>query len=551
MRFVRPVVKTVGNISGTVRDVGRLREVAIILVRHGMGMLVAGIDVPGISKSSEFTTTPERTVAAIQELGPTFIKLGQILSTRPDVMSDDYINALQSLQDDVKPLEFKEIENILSAEFGIEWRNLFLSVNEESLATASIAQVHRAMLHDGKEVVLKVQRSGIESLIHSDLNIIKLLLDRFIHEFPEMELFDPYGMFNEFRKSLAAELDFEQELRNLHRFRKNFFHDSIVRLPEPYEEYSTKKVVCMEYFGGVKIRSAREHGCDMTLIGERYLKVAYSMLFEHGFFHGDLHPGNVMVLEDNVIGVIDCGMVGRLTTEMKDQLAALIFALYRGENRMIAKIFYDISIKEKRVDYLAFERDAIEVAEQHWSGGSFSEMDIGAFLLDLTRGALRHHVHAPTSFTMFFKGVLTTEGLAKSLLPEVDPLKAAQPYVERLIKERWTPHKWGDFGVQNVEAFASIVKRLPISMSQLLDDFDHQRLYLKVEKIERKQDQDSAMRRQGILVIAIMSVGWMALGIAGLFLREFYAYGIPLLTIISVFIAMVMQLIVVVRVWFK
>ena len=152
---------------------------------------------------------------------------------------------------------------------------------------------------------------------------------------------------------------------------------------------------------------------------------------------------------------------------------------------------------------------------------------------------------------MFFKGVLTTEGLAKSLLPEVDPLKAAQPYVERLIKERWTPQKWGDVGLQNMEAFASIIKRLPISLAQLLDDFDHQRLYLKVEHIERKQDQDHAMRRQGILVLSIVSIGWMALGISGLFLKDFYAYGLPVLSILSILVALGMQFIVIMRVWIK
>ncbi len=549
MRIVRPVVKTVGNLTGTVRDVNRLREVSLILARHGLGLLVSGIDLPGITQSKEISTTPNRTVAAIQELGPTFIKFGQILSTRPDVLPDEYIEALQSLQDNVSPLGFSEIQTILRQELGENWRDLFLSIEESPLATASIAQVHSAELQDGQQVVLKVQRLGIEEQINSDLNILQFLLNRALHEFPEMELFDPHGMFVEFRKSILSELNFEQEVKNLLRFRKNFFHHEGVKLPKPFEEFCTRKVLCMERLNGIKIRMARAEGCDMTIVGERYLQVAYSMLFEHGFFHGDLHPGNVLVLENNVVGIIDCGMIGRLTQEMKDQLASLIYALYRGDNRSIAKIFFDISIKEERVDYQAFERDAIEVAEQHWSGGSFSDMDIGSFLMGLTRGALRHRVHAPTAFTMFFKGVLTTEGLAKSLLPEVDPIKAAQPYVERLIKERWQPERWGDLGMQNIAAFSTIAKRLPISISQLLDDLDQQRLYLKVEKIERKEDQQVAMRRQTALVLTLMSLGWLGVAIAGLFYRGADFYGLPMLFLVSLGISISIQCLVVFRIW--
>lgn len=551
MRFVRPVVKTVGSLSGTVRDMKRLREVATILVRHGFDLLVRGVDVPGISASNRLESTPERSVSAIQELGPTFIKFGQILSTRPDVLPPEYIEAFQALQDAVTPLSWDMIEKTLESDFGKEWHQSFLSLEKKPLATASIAQVHAAVLSDGTEVVLKIQRPKIERQIYSDLNILRFLLERAIHEFPEMELFDPMGMFLEFKRSLIAELDFDQEMKNLRRFEKNFFHNDGVVLPQPFENYCSKHILCMERLKGIPIRKARENGANMDIVGERYLNVAYSMLFEHGFFHGDLHPGNVLVLEDNKIGILDCGMVGRLSKEMKDQLATLIYALYRGDNKLIAKIFFDISIKEKRVDYFAFERDAIEVAEKYWSGGSFADMDIGGFLMDLTTKALQHQVHAPTAFTMFFKAVLTTEGLAKSLLPEIDPLKAAQPYVEKLIKGRWQPEHWSELGIQNIEAFSGLAKRLPISLGQLLDDFDHQRLFFQVEKVERKDDQKRAMMRQGIVVMGIFSLSWMALGIAGLFLEGTHWKGIPILSLFSITISIVMQIFVMMRIWWR
>ena len=515
MKIVRPFVKTVGSLSVTVRDANRFREVAVILAKHGLGALVSGVDIPGLQVDSEYNSTPKRLVEALQELGPTFIKFGQILSTRSDIVPLDYLIALQQLQDDVHPLEFKTLKQTLQQDLSQQWEELVESINDNPLATASIAQVHQGVLKSGKKVVFKIRRPRIDSIIDSDLHILRFLLERFLHEFPEMELFDPRGMFLEFERALSSELDFGLELKNLQQFHKSFYHMEGIRFPEPIEALSSHRVLCMEFLEGVQIRKAREKGFDMELIGERYLSLAYTMLFDHGFFHGDLHPGNVLVLPDQSIGVLDCGMVGRLTREMKDQLATLIYALYRGDNKLIAKIFFEISIKKERIDYIAFERDAVQVAEKHWSGGSFSEMDIGAFLMDLTTNALRHKVYAPTAFTMFFKAVLTTEGLAKSLLPEVDPLKVAQPYVEKLVKARWQPQHWTELGTQNALAFSSILKRLPISMSQLLDDLDYQRLQIKVEQIEHQKDQKAAMRRQGLLVIGLLAFGWLMVSSIG------------------------------------
>ncbi len=544
MKLVRPFVKTVGSLSVTVRDAKRFREVAVVLAKHGLGILVAGVDLPGLKVEAEFSGTPQRLVQALQELGPTFIKFGQILSTRPDIVPLEYLKALQQLQDDVTPLAFGPLKQSIDEDFSDSWDALVASIAQEPLATASIAQVHRATLVDGREVVFKIRRPNIASIIESDLHILRFLLERFLHEFPEMELFDPRGMFLEFERALSAELDFAQEMKNLQRFQKSFYHMEGIRFPEPIEELSSHRILCMEFLQGVQIRKARENGFDMELIGERYLSLAYTMLFDHGFFHGDLHPGNVLVLPDQSIGVLDCGMVGRLTREMKDQLATLIYALYRGDNKLIAKIFFEISIKKERIDYVAFERDSIQVAERHWSGGSFAEMDIGAFLMDLTTNALRHKVYAPTAFTMFFKAVLTTEGLAKALLPEVDPLKVAQPYVEKLVKARWQPEHWTDLGTQNALAFSSLFKRMPISISQLLDDLDYQRLRLNVEHIEQKSSQQAAMRRQGLLVLGLLAMSWMAFALVG-FVQE----GLSALFMIGMGASLLLQLFVLVVLW--
>ena len=509
MGLIRTGVSAVSKLSVGVRDMERFRQVGLILAKYGLSGLLAG---RSNLDEEQLRTTPQHLTQAIQELGPTFIKFGQILSTRPDILSEEYLQAFQSLQDEVSSLAFADVSAVLEAELKPGWRDTFFnSIDEKPIATASIAQVHGAELKDGSQVVLKIQRLNIEKQIQADLSILSLILEQGLREFPELELFDPRGMFLQFKRSLLSELDFILEKKNLQRFYKNFQEFDEVIIPTVVEECSTKRVLCMEFLDGVKIRKAREKGFDMKLLGERYLTVAYSMLFDHGFFHGDLHPGNVLILEGHRIGVIDCGMVGYLTQDMKDVLASLIYCLYRGDHQGVARTFFELSIKEGRVNYGDFERDAVYVAEQHWSGGSFAEMNIGAFLMDLTRGALKHRVRAPTEFTMFFKGVLTTEGLAKSLLPEVDPLAAAQPYIEKMVQDRWQPQRWSELGLRNISSFSNIAKRLPISISQLLDDLEHQRFRIQQEVHYSQVDRNIFLRLENTKMLIAISAIWLLL----------------------------------------
>jgi ubiquinone biosynthesis protein len=505
--------------------------VATVLVKHGLGILVAGLDLPGVRASRRFESTPARAVAAIKELGPTYIKLGQILSTRPDVIPQAYIEAFEQLQDNVEPMPFSSIAEQMALELGVDWRARIDEIDESPLATASIAQVHRARLLDGQQVVFKVQRPGIEKGIRSDLNILSFLTQRTNAEFPEAELFDLKGILSEFRRSTISELDFTAEARNLRRFQVNFEGNAAVVLPDVHEALSTRRVLCMEFLDGTKIRVARQHGHNMKVVGERYLDVAYSMLFEHGFFHGDLHPGNVLILEGERIGIIDCGMVGRLSTSMKDNIAALIFALHRGDQRTVARLFFDICFKERRIDYPSFERDTIEVAERHWSGGSISEMHIGAFLMDLTRGALRHRLQAPPEFTMFFKSILTTEGLAKAMLPEVDPIRAAQPYVRALLAERWGQERLMEDSNYTMMSLSTLARRLPITLTQLLDDVDHQRLLLRVSLRESPELLASHDRRQNRLIVTILTVAAALCGTLSLSWEGGHIGGWPLLSL--------------------
>jgi len=262
----------------------------------------------------------------------------------------------------------------------------------------------------------------------------------------------------------------------------------------------------------VKIRDAREAGHSMTIVGENYLQVAYQMLFIHGYFHGDLHPGNVLVLPGGVIGLLDFGMTGSLTREMNDNLVALIFAVERGDFRTCTRVFFDIAIKDDRVDYQAFERDTIDVMQRNWVGTSVASMQIGRFLTDITRGAIRHRVRAPQNYTMFFKALLTTEGLAKALIPEMDPLAAAKPFVEQLVSERFGEQRFKEDLFYNAVTLASLVRRLPVTLSQVMDDLDRQQLHLQLHHHQDADEAQARDRRQNRMILGMMAVAGAVCG---------------------------------------
>ena len=511
MRFVRPVVQTVSDVTGRVRDLSRLQEVARILAGHGLGMVVAGLDLPATRNLGRtFASTPERLKRAIEQLGPTYVKLGQVLSTRPDLLPPAYIEALQELQDDVDPLPWSAIKKRLDKDLGPEWEDALAWFDEVPLATASIAQVHRGRLDDGQEVVFKVQRPGIGPKIRSDLNILQFLAKRALVEYPEARAFDPVGVVAEFEHSILAELDFVLEARHMDRVRQNFVETDFVRVPEVHRPMSGRTVLCMEFLDGVKMRDARASGCDMALVGQRYLTVAYDMLFQHGLFHGDLHPGNVVVLPGDVLGLLDFGMIGRMTPEMRSNVISIIFALQRGDYRTIARLFYDIAIKDERVDFQAVETATIEIMDRHWTGNSVRDMQLGPFVVDLAAAAARHGARVPRAYTMFFKAILTSEGLAKTLINEVDPIEAAEPYIRDHLQRTFGEERLKQDAFYHFVTLSTLGRRLPTVISQLLDDLEQQQLRFQVRDPDRSellQRQDSMVNRVVITLLTITAFG--------------------------------------------
>ncbi|MEX1366080.1 MAG: AarF/ABC1/UbiB kinase family protein [Nannocystaceae bacterium] len=528
MSVLRTLVSSSRALVTGAKEIVRFREITRVFVRHGFGWVFSQLklrrelqpDFEGADLTRAALASPDtgkRLVAALTELGPTFIKLGQILSTRSDLLPPSIISELTTLQSDVGSLPFEEIETQLIKTLGKDYREHFASLDEEPLASASIAQVHRATLKDGQEVVLKIQRPGVQPKIESDLGILYAIAGWVEEAIAEAQAMDLRGVITDFTKSISQELDFKIEARNIQRFIRNFEDVDHVAFPTVHEELSSTEVLCMEFLRGRKFSEVLDAGESTDRVVQVYFDAAYKMLFHDGFFHGDLHPGNVLMMEDGRLAILDCGMVGRLSPSMKDKLIDILWAVLNEDLEAVARSFWALSIRQGHVDYQAFEMDTIEIAERYIVGLPLSEIQIGTLFAEIVSGAAKHNVRMPTDFTMMFKAIITTEGMAKAIAPDLDPVELARPYIEQMVTQRYSPERvkqqlLADFGV-----FSRMFRSLPNSVPDLIDELRGGKVALglspKTLEVWRKStDQHNRRNVRAALTISCLACGTYSLG---------------------------------------
>jgi ubiquinone biosynthesis protein len=527
------VLRTLVNSSRALitgaREVARFREIASVFIRHGFGWAFAQlklrrelqVDYEGADLTRATLGSPDtgkRLVGAFTELGPTFVKLGQILSTRTDLLPPSITDELATLQDNVQSLGFDEIDAQLVRNLGADYRERLEDLDEKPLASASIAQVHRATLKDGRPVVLKVQRPGVQPKIESDLGILFVMAGWLEEAIEEAQVMDLQGIITGFTKSISAELDFTIEARSLDRFRRNFADADDVVFPQVIDELSTDQVLCMEYLDGRKFSEVLAAGEDIGSLVNAYFNTAYKMLFIHGFFHGDLHPGNVLVMPDGKLGILDCGMVGRLSPTMKDRVIDILHAVMSEDLQAVARTFYDLSIRSGPVDYSRFEADVVDIAERYLVGLPLSEVQIGTLFAEIVGGATRHNVRMPTDFTMLFKAILTTEGMAKTIAPDTDPIELARPFIMQMVAERYSPARLRQILLADFNLVSRMFRALPNTLPALLDDIRGGKLALTLSEDTldlQRRDADARMRRgvRAAMTITFIACGTFTLGL--------------------------------------
>jgi ubiquinone biosynthesis protein len=462
------------------RHIGRYRDIALALLRHGFGIVVEEIGFAQLlsfpqklflePKTKHTKTVGERIKLVLQELGPTFVKLGQIASTRPDLIPEEIVRELEKLQDQVPPFAFQEVRAIIQEELGEELDHIFQHFEAIPLAAASIGQVHRAVLRSGEKVAVKVQRPNIAGVIETDLEILQDLAVLAEHRLEWAARYNIRDMVDEFSKSLRAELDYTIEGRNAEKIANQFKSDPTVYVPKVFWEYSTKKVLTMEYVDGVKLNELdqlKQRGYNAKILAERLAKAIFNQIFNNGFFHGDPHPGNVFVLPGEVIAFIDFGMVGRLTPEMKYHFSSVVIALMRQDSDGLIKAILHTGLVPDDVNMAQLRGDVEQLREKYY-GVPLSQISLGEAVNDLFRTANRHSIRIPGDLTVLGKTLLTVEGVVEKLYPDFSIFDIAEPFGRKLLKERLHPKHVAEMLWKRVLGFGEILIDLPRHMTEAI-----------------------------------------------------------------------------------
>lgn len=530
----------------TFRELDRLRQIYVVLVRHGFADVARRIGLGGKAKEpkdkdlakvasdppedaelasaealgAEVQKSPmaERVRLVLMDLGPSFVKLGQIASTRTDVLPAEWSTELKKLQDEVSPLPFEKIREAVETSLGAPLDSVYESFEEKPLAAASIGQVHRAVLRteDGPvDVVVKVQRPGIRVTVASDLDLLHHLARLVERAIPESRTYNPIGLVEQFDRAITAELDFHLEADNAIRFRQNFAGQERVRFPLPYKQASSKSVLTLELLPGKKVYDAIEKdGFSGEKIAKSAVFVVIKMIFEDGFFHADPHPGNILISgtpEEPVFGLIDLGMVGRLSPEMRDRCVDLMVGAGRNDHVAIADALYAMATPTVRVDMRAYRAEVAMLSEKYLNK-PLKEIALSAMIADLVNGAKKFGLEIPPDFLLVGKALMTIEGVGKEIYPELDVLTESKPYFIELLKKRYSPQRIGNDLLRGVEKLGQSTYDLPQLAREVLEDLRLGRLSVSTTDTRLPTALDRLGRRVFIGLVAssfIVAGAWL------------------------------------------
>jgi len=527
------------------RDLGRLHEIASVLIRYGFGDFVRRMGMANALERAgrallwkhadelAHLEPPARARRVLEELGPTFIKLGQVLATRVDLFEPEWIAEFGKLQDSAPPIPYADVLQQLAEDLGAPPEKIFAAFDPEPLAAASIAQVHRARLEDGSEVVVKVRRPGIRSVVEADLRWLMRLAELVESENPELRNFHPQEIVRQFELSLRRELDFAIECRNAERIANNFagYTDqdtvsppatgrvpdsailpaaAIIVIPRVYWKWTGERVCVQEFIEGIPGRNlaAADHaGLDRKILARRGARAVLKMIVEDGFFHADPHPGNVFYLPGNRLAFIDFGMVGRLNEGRRDQMIQLMLGMVRREPARVAEVMLDwsgdVSVDE---DSLIVE---IQTFVDQYYGIPLKQLSLGAMLTDLVAILREYRIALPADLALLIKAFITLDGMGRELDPDFDMAGEAMPMLEKSVRARYKPAALFKRGWRSVGEMLSMISDIPHDLSRLLRAARRGRLQIHIDVPHLKHvgnQLDGAANRLvvGIVVAAII-----------------------------------------------
>ena len=471
----------------------RYKDVAMLLIKYGRSDLISPAGLEGSvlpdEIAAETETAPAEDLAKdLEKLGPTFIKLGQLLSTRADLLPGPYLEALERLQDSIEPFPFDEVERIVSGELGIRISKAFADFDPAPLAAASLSQVHRATMRDGRTVVVKVQRPDIRELIVGDLEALGEIA-HFLDQHTELgKRYEFDNMLVNLRKSLLRELDFTIEANNLHSIGQNLSEFEDIVVPEPIDDFTTTRVLTMEYISGKKITALnplRLLEIDGSLLAEELWSAYLKQFLVDGLFHADPHPGNVFLTDDDRVALIDLGMVGRVTRSFQDNLLRLMLAISEGRGEAAGEAAIKMGEAKEGFDRETFKRRITDLVAEH-GDAVLSRLNAGRVTLEITRISADCWFRLPAEFTMIAKALLNLDRVVYTLDTNFDPNLIIRERANEILQQNILKSVAPTNLLSGVVDLKEFVEKLPTRVNRILDAVGDNELRFKVDAIDEK-----------------------------------------------------------------
>ena len=515
------------SLRRTYKSVNRIRQIVNVFLKYGFGKV---IDQIHLGKFIPFRTrirvfgqwppvkgpaAPEQLRMAFAELGPSFIKLAQILSSRPDLITTRYADEFKKLQDRVPPFPTEEAIAIIEEETGRKLEQVFAEFDRTPIAAASIAQVFRGRLIDGSDIIVKVQRPHISEQIETDIGILMYAANLLEKHVPESSFFNPTGIVEEFSRTVRKELDFLEEARNCNRFRKNFEQSPDIYIPKICEENTTDKLIIMEWIEGVRIddiSSIIRQGLDRKRLAKVGVDAYFKQILEDGFFHADPHPGNIFAMPSGRIGFIDFGIVGRVSPELRETMANTFLALIHKDFDKLIDQYIELGLIPEHVDLDQFRKefkaDLSDFLEPLY-GLTLKEINFADYIETITHIAIKHKMKIPSDLLLVNKAMLILENLGRELDPNFNFLSAAEPYAAKLVRERLSPGKLYEKARKNVMDVSDFVMLFPKQVRQIIqkvlqDDIGIKMTHIGLERFIKDMDRSSNRIAFSMIISAIL-----------------------------------------------
>jgi ubiquinone biosynthesis protein len=523
----------------------RYKDIVMLLVKHGRTDLVAragleAVDVDAATAAPDLTQSAEALVADLEQLGPTFIKLGQLLSSRADLLPVAYLKALARLQDDVEPFPYDEVERTVSSELGVRMSKAFESFDSRPLAAASLGQVHRATLRNGRSVAVKVQRPGVRETIVNDLDALESVADFLDAHTEAGRVYEFRGILDTLRRSLLQELDYRREASNLVALGRNLADFERIVVPSPVDDYTTQRVITMDFVSGKKVTSLgplARIDIDGPGLAEHLFEAYLHQILVDGLFHADPHPGNVFLTDDHRLALIDLGMVGRITPALQEGFLQLLLAIADGKGEDAAAIAIKLGERRSSFDEPGF-RDRITDLVARSRDQKLAELDVGAVLLEVSQSSGECGLRLPREFTMIAKTLLSLDQVVATLEPSFDPTDAIRRHAMLLMGQRILKAASPASVFTKVLEVKDFTERLPNRVNRLLDMAANNEFVVRVDAIDETKLMEGlqkiANRITLGLVLAALIVG------AALLMRvetSFTIFGYPGLAILLFLVA--------------